>query len=423
VAAAPINLFSHKIDPAGVLALLRQIAPDLKVEGPPDNWTKITITLKGGLFKRGAAIEFGHHRDYYAGPGWPRQVGGMQGYFSQFPDNDVKPRIMLLIQSFRFALTCSSAHGPDLSPDTPDERLKFLFAVARHLDAVLFTPGFLWDASGRILYGAEEPDPAAVMPAIYKEVRSVPRAEHTRAEGGTLPDEDDPLPPTAERVARRTLVLAAVCGRALLEQEDKNDPNVEQTRQRLLAWIKELGLADECEPDEIKLLQHPLGTPPKQDVVNASWYLEGLVVLAWALNRFALSPYDQMVDPGKLLPAVGILNLELAQALLAEPALRPAAELEAYAREILGLHWRLRDFTLRPQAMDFRHFAENAWFGKMPLDNVRLIDGDLALQEFAIAQAPRELFSACMSAAQERHRAINWLQGWNEVYSDVDTST
>jgi len=304
-----------------------------------------------------------------------------------------------------------------------DERLKFVFAVATYLDAALFTPGFLWDASGRIFFGGEEPDPEAVMPKIFKEVQPVPRDERTRAQGGTIPNEDDPRPPTAEQVARRALVLAAVCGRALLEQEDRNDPGVEDTRQRLLAWIQAMGLEDDCEPDEMKLLQHPLGTPPKQDVINATWRLEGLGVLAWALNRFALPAYDQMVDPGKLLPSVAVLSDELAKVLLAEPALRPETELQAYETEILGIHWRLRDFTLRPTAMDFRHFAENAWFGKMPLENVRLVEGDLALREFAIAKAPRDLFSGCMSAAQERHRAINWLRGYDEVYSQVDTST
>lgn len=422
-AAPPICLFSHKADPAGVLKLLRQMAPHLKVEGEGENWTKITITQTGGLFKKATAVEFGHAQDYYAGAGWPEQVAGMQGYFSQFPDYEIKLRVMLLIQSFRFALTCSSAQGRDLTPDMPDDRLKYLFAVAKHLDAALFTPGILWDASGRILFGAEEPDIEAVMPAIFKTVPPTPRDERTRAEGGTIPNENDPLPPTAERVTRRALVLAAVCGRALLEQEDKDDPQVEETRKRILAWIMELGLQEECEPDEIKLLQHPLGTPPQRDVINATWRLEGLGVLAWALNRYALPPYDQTVDPGKLLPSVAILNVEQARALLAEPALRPASDLAAYGTAILGLHWRLRDFTIRPEAMNFAEFAENAWFGKLPLDNIRLADGDLALQEYAISKAPRELFSACMSAAQERHKAINWLHGYDETYSEVDTST
>jgi hypothetical protein len=47
---------------------------------------------------------------------------------------------------------------------------------------------------------------------------------------------------------------------------------------------------------------------------------------------------------------------------------RATEELRTYATQILALHWRLRDFTLRPQPMKFREFGRTAWFG--PFDEI-----------------------------------------------------
>ena len=73
-------------------------------------------------------------------------------------------------------------------------------------------------------------------------------------------------------------------GRASLEQEDRNDASVEQTRQRILHWVDAIGIGDELEPDEWKLLQLGLGVPPPRDVLNATWRYEGLGVLVWAAS-------------------------------------------------------------------------------------------------------------------------------------------
>src|SRR5207253_2694376 len=105
------------------------------------------------------------------------------------------------------------------------------------------------------------------------------------------------------------------------------------------------------------------------------------------------------------------------------PSLRSPDELDACRKQMLGLHWRLRNYTLRPQAMDFRAFARSCWFGELDLTPFRLIDNDLALGEHAINDAPEDAFRSAKSAAIERHLAINWLTGGGDVYSETDTST
>lgn len=424
MAAEPIVIYSHKIDPAGVLQTLRKLAPDLRVEGPENDWKTITIFGPKPLLRKATSLSFGHDLAYYAGTHWDKQIRGMQGYFSRFPENQNTARIMLLIQSFKFSIATFPVPEPELYLDSDDPRLGFVFAVVKHLDGVIFTPSSLRDSSGRILYDSTgDPDPKAVMPAIYKAVEAAPRSQRTRSEHGTLPDPDAPPPPSPDRVAHRACALAAVTARALLEQEDASDPGVEQTRARILTWVNEIGIRDELEPDEWKVLQLPLGVPPQRDIINATWRLEGLGVLAWALGRFELRPHDQLADPVQLLPSLGILNAQRARELIASPALRPIEELQALSERLFAIHWRLREWHLKHRPMDFPEFARNAWFGPLDLANLPLIENDLAIDSKPLSRALEDAVSRASSAAVERRVAANWLMGGSAVYSQTDTST
>ena len=422
MAAEPIVIYSHKIDAAGVLQLLRQMSPGLQVKGPPDNWQSITITEKRGLLKRAATLSFGHDRAYYTGDGWPRQMNGMMGYFARFPENERTGVILSLINSFRFALTTFPVPTPELELHSNDSRLKYVFAVVKHLDGVIFTPSGLWDATGTLLYGPKGFDPEANMPRILREVTG-PRSERPRSEGGELPDPEDAPPPTPQRVAQRACAMAAVCARALLEMEDTADPAVEQTLGRVRQWIADVGLRDELEPDEAELLHFQLGAAPQQQALDATWRLEGLAVLAWALGFIDLPPHDVQIDPGKMLPAMGFLNVDRTRALLANPTLRPSDELKALQDRMFALHWRLRNFRLKPEAMNFREFARTAWFGPLDITGLPLAEDDLAIVGEPISRADQNAVMGAMSSAQERHQAINWLCGGTEVYSETDTPT
>lgn len=125
----PINIFSYRIDPRGVLSVLRTLAPDVEVTGPDDAWQEATVTIARSGRKERNRLTFRHDPDYYEGPDWSRQMLGMQGYFSRFPEGERKPDVLRLIGTFRFAL--ATDWQPDLNPDG-DERLPYLFAITRH---------------------------------------------------------------------------------------------------------------------------------------------------------------------------------------------------------------------------------------------------------------------------------------------------
>lgn len=422
----PITLFARIADAALVARLLRKMAPRVEIDGPDDNWQNAVAVFGDGTQRR--ILTLTHDREYYSEPNWSTQMAGMRGYFSGFPDTERKEMVMMLTTSFCFSL--GTLFEPDFDPEG-DPRLDALFAVTEALDGVLFTPSSLRDAHGRILFSAEgedEEDPHAVWPRVLGEVSTsepLGAAMHEASRPRSPDDEPaDADPPTATRVARRALALTAVTARAILEQDAaKTDSNAIATYEDLLDWVEKIGIDDELEPEEWEVLQRPLGRLDLEQQIDATWRLEGLVVLAWGLGRFDIPPHDQLVNVNALWETLGLLDVDGAQALLADPPLRPRQEIGNLRNRLFALHWRLRNYHLHGEVLDFAEFGRTCWFGPLDLSDLSLIDGDLAIGGERIDRAAPDQLGNAQSAAQERHQAANWLWEGPERYSDASVAT
>jgi len=129
------------------------------------------------------------------------------------------------------------------------------------------------------------------------------------------------------------------------------------------------------------------------------------------------------VDAGVLPPSVGFLDLNKVFALLASPVLRSSENLRKLQDQCFALHWRLRNFHLDKNPMNFHAFARECWFGPLDISSARLSDEDLAIGDMPIGKVPEQEFQKALSAANERHLAINWLANGGDVYLETDTST
>jgi len=238
------------------------------------------------------------------------------------------------------------------------------------------------------------------------------------------PDDDDDWdspPPTPARIARRALALAAVVMRAHLDSgEGFTDPDAQYSL--LVAWLQHNEIMDELEPDERALIDAPLGTATERQVIEASWRAEGMVVLAWALGVAEIPDHDTLTDPVAVANALGLLGDEKPE-ILTGATIVSAEKLSWLQDRLLGLHWRLRDYRVSPKTMNYREFAADCWFGSFDIGGVALVKDDLAIEGEAIHHAPDHAVSRTESIAMERHQAINWLLGWDDVYSEVDTAT
>jgi hypothetical protein len=418
MASEPITLFSNAVRPAQVLAAIRERYPAAGVVGDGNAWREITLSFDtpGGP----SWLTLVHDPSYYAGPDWPRQVAGMQGYFDRFPaGGELKARVLALVGTFHFAL--GTRFEPDYDDPATDDRFAVLCGVTRLLDGVIFTPSGLRDADGRVLVDVEGfTDPAAAWPAVRAEAPAV-------ADGVLEAGPEGPRPPDVERVARRAVALMGVTARAVIEREIRSNKvpakEAAHMHQTLTAWLADLGVEDEFEPAERAVVRSTPGTLTEQQFVDAMWRIEGLAVLAWALKKAALPRYDALADIDSVWGCLGFLKPEESKQLLASAELRPAGELDAYRKQALGFHWRLRDYIVNPKVMDFRAFVADCWFGSFDVSIFELVDGDLAFRGARIDRLKAAVRSTALSIARERHHAINWLCSGPETYSQTHVGT
>lgn len=227
--------------------------------------------------------------------------------------------------------------------------------------------------------------------------------------------------PGACQVHSRALALASVTCRANLEQSP-GDSDAEETLLRLRGWLDATGLRSALEPGEADLIATPLGQLAPKAAIDASWRAEGLYVLAWALELQPALGHDRLVDPVAAAATVGFLD-DAPLARDPAPQLRGERAIDTFAARQLALHWRLRDWQLRPEPMDFAGFVRQCDWATLDVDDGVLLDGDLTIEGIRIDAADGAQLQRCLSIAGERHQAANWLLGGDPVYSNVDTST
>jgi hypothetical protein len=238
-------------------------------------------------------------------------------------------------------------------------------------------------------------------------------------------NEDDDLneipPPTPGRVAKRALILAAVSCRGVIE----NDPDAEGAeglRGRLLPWLDAVGASTELEDRERQLLSAPIGSLDPKTARDAGWHSEGMAALAWALDYIELPDFYEQCDPAETAAKMGFLR-DLDETPLTKPFLQSAEQIGTLADSYLTVHWRLREQTLRPRHMDFVDFVANCNWGPLHLEGVEIVERDLAVRGTPINQLDENQLREALSITRERHQALNWLIGYEELYSKVTTDT
>jgi hypothetical protein len=235
------------------------------------------------------------------------------------------------------------------------------------------------------------------------------------------PDDFFPTPPLPSRVAARAVVLAAISCRGLIEK-DAGKTGAEELRQEILPWLDAVGGAEELEPAETALLSTPLGELDTKKTINMSWQSEGMVVLAWALGYADLPAVHVECEPSDIANGMGFLA-ERQRTPLHSPQLRELAEIQSWADVYLTLHWRLREFSLRPVAMDLVDYVSRCQWAALRLDRLEIRDGDLAIDGTRLDKLEAKQFRRALGIAQERHTAFNWLLGFEPIYSQVTADT
>jgi Domain of unknown function (DUF4272) len=179
----------------------------------------------------------------------------------------------------------------------------------------------------------------------------------------------------------------------------------------------------ELEIRERRLFETPLGQLDERALIDGSWRAEALAVLAWALNCFELPPFDVQADAWDVTEALGMADADVPEALLSAPALRPSEEIQRLSEQLFAAHWRIREFGLRREALDFPSLAERAWFGPLQIDGLPLLERDLALRGTPITEVDSAVVQEVESILIERRGAVGWLCGDADLLSEVALDT
>jgi Domain of unknown function (DUF4272) len=242
---------------------------------------------------------------------------------------------------------------------------------------------------------------------------------------GSNSDEDDllasPPPPDALAVARRALILSGVVCRGMMESyEDEDDRTL--TLKELPEWLDKLGLWPYVETQEEKILRAPYGKLKRRFQISATWRIEGLSILCWAMRLLDFPPHDRKALHAPIVEAVAFLSDDAVE-LLTSPKLRSVVQIEACREWFYDVHVSLRGFLFHGGDGNLA-----TWIGQyvntlgLSRESV-VIEGGLVFEGSPLSGADRARLEEWEAVICERHRAAMWLAGTDEPYTEISVDT
>jgi hypothetical protein len=197
------------------------------------------------------------------------------------------------------------------------------------------------------------------------------------------------------------------------------DPGALEMAGKILPLTHKAGVFETYDPAEVRLLQAPWGSLPRTARVALSWAVEGVAVMAWALGKAELPPFDIRCEGAPVGSALGLFQLEGSEA-LRDATLRDPAEIEAHALNYEVLSWRLEQFLETRQRIDFAtRLKDSIILHSIAGDFTLLEDGDLAVDGAPLVEISEERLSEVCAIVRERHKAFRWLLGYEKNYAAV----
>jgi hypothetical protein len=198
------------------------------------------------------------------------------------------------------------------------------------------------------------------------------------------------------------------------------DPTAQELAGKILPLTLETGIYQTYEPAELRLLNAPWGSLPRRERVALSWAVEGVAVMAWALGKAPLPPFDTRCEGAPVGSALGLFQHD--PEVLRDATLRDPAEIEARALTYEVLSWRLGRFLDTRQRIDFASRLKDSTIHHCIAGGFTLLeDGDLAVDGAPLVEISEERLLEVCTIVRERHKAFRWLLGYEQNYAAVTT--
>ena len=253
-------------------------------------------------------------------------------------------------------------------------------------------------------------------------------------------------PRPAAEVARRAIILSAICRRAFLELDegdrraspiddspgDPDDPDdVDDDAAAdvgegfdLLAWLLAEGMDADLTSEEVGLLRAPVGSLDPDEAEALTWTVEALAGLVWSLGLIDHAPHFDAPADGDRLLAVLPEPESRTGAFCREARLRGEGEIAALRDEAEVWDWRaglqleLRDpdrgrqREARAALADVVAEAREAGF-------LAPTATDLTVRDQPYGTVDDDTLAALAAIAAHRLHALNWVCGFGETWDTV----
>jgi hypothetical protein len=257
--------------------------------------------------------------------------------------------------------------------------------------------------------------------------------------------------PDATDVAIRAIVLRHVISYALMtptremlgnvstswSEDEKRSFTRDAEVVRDNFWATLGGYEKFLSPLERSFSRTTMTTITDAQLISASWRVEALVPLLWALQVVdEIPPYDTQSSPD-LVSDSRFADLD---AFISNASLRPSEEIDAARAIAEAWHWRSRTRQLIEDGIAFPDSPEVVAAGFTSFDSIvrmsanshegdgtfdKMIDEDFPAFGKAYRDLTDEEWTTTRSITMERHLALNWLCGyapghrWDETPTDT----
>jgi hypothetical protein len=170
---------------------------------------------------------------------------------------------------------------------------------------------------------------------------------------------------------------------------------------------------------EKRFVNTPFGALQPSQRTEASWLIEGMAVLAWAIELAELPPFYRLVKGAKVSKALGIFQRD-AKERIERSTLRNPDEIVMGARTYSALMWRLNEHHKERRPVEFwKKLSDQD--GHLVVDGLEFLDGDLAIEGLPLDRVPDEKLGMVGAIAFQRARRFRWLLGFERGESTVTT--
>lgn len=181
-------------------------------------------------------------------------------------------------------------------------------------------------------------------------------------------------------------------------------------------WIRGLSI----EAVEQRFVDTPFGSLSVGQRTEASWLVEGMVVLAWAVGMADLPPFYSKVNGAKVSAALGIFRPDPDER-IRKAALRDENEILMGARACDAVLWRLSQYLLDPIPMEFYKRLMDSEGRHLTIDGLEFLDGDLAVEGKPLSAVPINDLREIGSITYDRNRRFRWLLGLEDGLATLTT--